>query len=273
MAVLATQQIKKMRGGAQSHLMLGMDGVPYVVKFQNNPQHSRILVNEWLANHLIRIVGLPAPPCEIVEVSPWLIENTQALVISVGARMEPCRPGLHYGSQFIGGLMPGQSVDYLPEAQLTQLRNISDFAGMLVMDKWTCNSDGRQAVFHRKPREKRYAATYIDHGFCFGGGEWAYRDAPLRGVFARNAVYTEVIGWESFEPWMSKVGTLTIDRIWAIANQVPPDWYQGDVDALERLVEQLDARRGRIAELISSFRASSRNPFPHWTQTVIPSGS
>lgn len=273
MAVLATQQIKKMRGGAQSHLMLGADGVPYVVKFQNNPQHSRILVNEWLATHLIRMVGLPAPPCEILEVSSWLIENTHALVMSSGGTIEPCRPGLHFGSQFVGGLMPGQSVDYLPEAQLTLLRNISEFTGMLVMDKWTCNSDGRQAIFHRKPREKRYAATYIDHGFCFGAGEWVYRDAPLRGVFARNSVYAGIKGWESFAPWMSKVETLTMDRMWAIANQVPPDWYQGDLDALEKLIEQLDSRRARVPELIASFRASSRNPFPLWTQTVIPMSS
>ena len=34
-----------MRGGAQSHLMRCDDGNYYVVKFQNNPQHRRVLVN------------------------------------------------------------------------------------------------------------------------------------------------------------------------------------------------------------------------------------
>ncbi len=38
-----------MRGGAQSHLMRCDDGYYYVVKFQNNPQHRRILVNEGFA--------------------------------------------------------------------------------------------------------------------------------------------------------------------------------------------------------------------------------
>ena len=188
-AVLAIQQIRKMRGGAQGHLMYCDDGVPYVVKFQNNPQDLRVLVNEWLATHLARIVGLPSPPCEVVEVTPWLIENSQELSIIVGERMEPCLPGLHFGSQFIGGLMPGNSVDYLPEQQLADVRNLGDFAGMLVFDKWTCNSNGRQAVFHRKQRERKYTATFIDHGFCFGAGEWEFHDAPLRGVFARNLVY------------------------------------------------------------------------------------
>jgi GTPase len=39
LAVLAVQQIRRMRGGAQGQLMLGADGHAYVVKFQNNPQH------------------------------------------------------------------------------------------------------------------------------------------------------------------------------------------------------------------------------------------
>ncbi len=38
LAVLAVQAIRKMRGGAQSQLMLGADGKLWVVKFQNNPQ-------------------------------------------------------------------------------------------------------------------------------------------------------------------------------------------------------------------------------------------
>ncbi len=49
MAVLAVQHIRRMRGGAQGQLMLGADGHIYVVKFQNNPQHMRVLANELLA--------------------------------------------------------------------------------------------------------------------------------------------------------------------------------------------------------------------------------
>jgi hypothetical protein len=38
LAVQAVQQIRRLRGGAQGHLMLGADGNLWVVKFQNNPQ-------------------------------------------------------------------------------------------------------------------------------------------------------------------------------------------------------------------------------------------
>ena len=68
-----------MRGGAQGHLMFGDDGHFYVVKFQNNPQHVRVLANELLATRIAERVGLPVPVTEVMEVSDWLIENTQEL--------------------------------------------------------------------------------------------------------------------------------------------------------------------------------------------------
>jgi len=46
----AIEQIRRMRGGAQSQLMRCSDENYYVVKFQNNPQHRRILVNEFGVN-------------------------------------------------------------------------------------------------------------------------------------------------------------------------------------------------------------------------------
>jgi hypothetical protein len=56
----ALEQIRRMRGGAQSHLMRCSDGNYYVVKFQNNPQHRRIPVNELLGTRLASRLGLPA---------------------------------------------------------------------------------------------------------------------------------------------------------------------------------------------------------------------
>ena len=117
MAVLAVQQIRRMRGGAQGQLMLGADGHVYVVKFQNNPQHMRVLANEFLASRLATAAGLTAPEAELVEVSSWLVENTPELEMDLGKSRVRCQPGLQFGSRFVGGLMPGQVVDYLPEEQ------------------------------------------------------------------------------------------------------------------------------------------------------------
>jgi hypothetical protein len=264
LAVLAVQQIRRMRGGAQGQLMLGADGNIYVVKFQNNPQHTRVLANEFLASRLALAVGLTVPEIELVEVSSWLIENTPELRMDLGRTQVRCQPGLQFGSRFVGGLMPGQVVDFLPEEQLAEVRNVEEFAGILGLDKWTGNANGRQAVFTRKQRERRYRTAFIDFGFCFHAGDWKFEDIPLRGVYYRNDVYREVTGWDSFEPWLTRLETLPAETVWAAANEIPPEWYGGDLGEMERLVEKLLARRGMIRSLIEDFGRSDRRPFPKW---------
>lgn len=52
--------------------------------------------------------------------------------------------------------------------------------------------------------------------------------------------------------------------MWAAANEIPPEWYGGDLGEMEALVEKLLARRNRIRELIEAFGNSDRKPFPKW---------
>ncbi len=254
-----------MRGGAQSQLMLGSDGKLWVVKFQSNPQHVRVLANEMIATRLAAAAGLTVPVCDVMQVTEWLVANTAEMVFEAGrGEIRRYDGGLQFGSQFVGGLMPGQVVDYLPEQHLSEVRNLEEFAGMLVIDKWTGNCNGRQAIFSRKARERRYRATFIDQGFCFNAGEWTFPDSPLRGVYPRNLVYAGVSGWDSFEPWLSRVEAMRAELLWAAAEGIPPEWYGGDGRELERLIETLRGRQGRIRELIESFRDSDRRPFPKW---------
>ncbi len=271
--IQATQHVRRMRGGAQSHLMRCDDGHFYVVKFQNNPQHKRVLANELLATRLAERAGLPVPQTRVVEVSQWLIEHTTDLRVVAGNAGEPCSAGLQFGARFVVDPLEGQVFDYLPESMLDRVRNISDFAGMLCIDKWTCNSNGRQAVFWKKSRERKYTATFIDQGYCFNAGEWTFPDSPLRGVYARNEVYGNIRGWDSFEPWLTRVEQMDDVTIAESADGIPPEWH-GDTGALERLIETLYSRRKRVRELITMFRDSSRNPFPAWGQSVmVPSSA
>ena len=246
--------------------MLGADGHVYVVKFQNNPQHTRVLANEFLASRIALAAGLTAPEAVLVDVSSWLVENTPELEMDLGKTRIRCQPGLQFGSRFVGGLMPGQVVDYLPEEQMTAVRNLDEFAGILALDKWTGNANGRQAVFARKQRERRYRAVFIDYGYCFHAGEWRFEDIPLRGVYYRNDVYREIAGWAAFEPWLTRLETMAAETVWAAASEIPPEWYGGDLSEMEALVEKLLARRGRIRELIVEFARSDRKPFPKWVE-------
>ena len=286
---LAVEHVRRMRGGAQAHLMRCDDGGYYIVKFQNNPQHLRILANEMLATRLAARLGLCVPQVEVVEVRPEMIAYTSDLVIQLGLGRKPCSAGKQFGSQFPGHPARMTVHDFLPDEQLGGVRNLPDFLGIFVFDKWTCNTNGRQAIFFREPgaisRTGRFAgpagggssavtqprhlcplcAMMIDHGFCFNAGEWDFPDAPLRGLYARHRVYQGVAGMEAFEPWLDRLEKQITEAVLGEeAGHIPPEWYADDWQALERLIERLYARRKRVRELILSARNSGRDPFPNW---------
>jgi hypothetical protein len=242
------------------------DGHFYVVKFRNNPQHMRVLANELLGTRLAQQAGLPVPATEVVDVGEWLVEHTPELNIQLAHNTIQCQAGLQFGSRYVVSPMEGQVFDYLPVEMLDRVRNLETFAGMLAMDKWTGNANGRQAAFWRKLRERKYTATFIDQGYCFNAGEWTFPDYPLRGVYARNEVYASVRGWESFEPWLSRIEKMEEDTVWSLAGEIPPEWYGGEWEELEKLVQTLIRRRGTVRELIEAFRVSPRRPFPEWKQ-------
>src|SRR5579885_957275 len=240
----ALEQIRRMRGGAQSHLMRCSDGHYYVVKFQNNPQHRRILVNELLGTKLASRLGLPTTPVAIVHVAEELIRLTPELAMEMPRSRVPCQAGLQFASRFPGDPRRAALHDFLPDEQLRAVDNLHDFAGMLVFDKWTCNTNGRQTLFLRGANgdgaEGSYHTVMIDQGFCFNAGEWNFPDAPLRGLYARNRVYEGVTGEESFGPWLERLEKRITERVFdELVGQIPPEWYGEDIDSVYRLAEQL----------------------------------
>jgi hypothetical protein len=266
----ALEHVRRMRGGAQSHLMRCDDGHFYVVKFQNNPQADtaggRILVNEWLGTRVAARMGLPVPPCKLVEVPAALIAHTPDLCIQLPSRREPCRPGLQFGSLYPGHPAYAVVLDLLPDEQLRAVTNIETFVGVLVADKFLCNCDGRQAIFH-PDAAGGYSVRFIDFGFMANAGFWKFPDAPLRGLFARHSVYVGVHGMETFAPWLERVGRLDSSVIGALADEIPPEWYQDERAALEQLIEQLARRRPLVRQMILDAKNSSRQPFVNWRES------
>ncbi|HYK39172.1 MAG TPA: HipA family kinase [Candidatus Eremiobacteraceae bacterium] len=86
----ALEHIRRMRGGAQSHLMRCSDENYYVVKFQNNPQHPRILVYEMLGTRLAARLGLPTTPVAVILVEEELIRLTPELSVELPHSRMPC---------------------------------------------------------------------------------------------------------------------------------------------------------------------------------------
>lgn len=269
--VYAVEHIRRMRGGTQAHLLRCSDGRYYVVKFQNNPQGLRVLANDFLGTLLARRLELPVPQVAIVDVSPGLIENSEQMAIELGRGSRRCCPGLCFGSRCPSERAPFgrpvlRNLDFLPAALSQSVVNLADFAGMLVFDKWTCNTDRRQTILVRTHGTASYRVLMIDHGLCFNGSEWSFPDAPLRGLYNHPAVYETVHGFEAFGPWLDRLkDAVDRDILDQIAAEIPSEWYGGDTDALARLLDRLDYRRGRIRDLLWSARQASPESFTNWT--------
>src|SRR6266446_1161253 len=126
--ISAVQHLSRLRGGSQSHLLRASDGACYVTKFQNNPQHVRILANEMFATNLGQWLGLPMPRVEVIDVSNWLIQHTDDLRVEVGRAAIPCSSGKQLASLYAGDKIEATLFDYLPDATLKNVVNLDDFA-------------------------------------------------------------------------------------------------------------------------------------------------
>ena len=266
MILKAVEHIAPLRGGSQAQIMRTNNGAYFAVKFQGNPQHTRVLANEYLACRLAQLMGLRVPHPVILEVDAATIRE-QNIAFAYAEHRVPVKPGLQFGSSLI---RDEQTWDWLPRSLLGRIKNLQEFLGVLAFDKWTCNADGRQAVFQRGGQQRGYTATFIDFGYAFNAGEWTFPDSPLRGTYAMNDVYKGARSLEDFAPWLQRIARVSARQLEQIAADVPPEWY-GEAEDMERLLEELLRRREMVPQLIEDFRTSSRNPFPRWHTKRAPS--
>jgi hypothetical protein len=276
MPVRARNFIRKMRGGSQPHLIEGVDGAFYVVKFSNNPQHRRILINEWLACAFLRYLQIHVPDTALVEITPQFIAANPDLYFSLGSRREPVIPGLHFGSKMAVHPDRVAIFDFLPDKLLEKIENRSEFLGILAFDKWAGNADSRQAVFFRArakswtplkgdaPARVGFFAQMIDHGFVFNGPNWRFNDSPLQGLYFRTSVYTEVRSLDSFQPWLDMVSNFPIEVIDSAWKEIPSEWLRDDEAELESLLEALLKRCALVPRLLEEIRRERPSAFPNW---------
>ncbi|HSU59834.1 MAG TPA: HipA family kinase [Bryobacteraceae bacterium] len=257
-----------MRGGAQAHLVEAESGENYVLKSSNNPQHRRILTNEWLSCAILRYLQIFVPDTALIELTPEFIRDNPELYISTGSKRKAIPPGIHFGSRLYVNPDRAAIFDFVPDGILTKLQNRRDFLGTLVFDKWVGNADSRQAVFFRTRTDRApkagLFAQMIDHGFAFNGPHWTFCDSPLHGTYFRTSVYDEIRSLDSFQPWLDIVEHFPVEVIERALKEIPPDWLQGDEHELEAMLEKLIIRRSRVCALINEIRHNRPPVFANW---------
>lgn len=275
MPLNARRHVRKMRGGAQAHLIEADDGQFYVVKLRENPQHRRVLINESVSAVFLRYLELSAPEVVIVSVSPEFLAANPEVGIRLASQVVPASPGWHFGSRYPGDPGTIAVYDFVPDALLLGVVNLRDFLGILAFDKWAGNADGRQCVFFRSrihewsaartESHPGFLAWMIDHGFAFNGPYWDFPDSPLQGLYHRPLVYEQVRSLRDFEPWLERISNFPLEVMDEAYRRVPLQWLNGDLDTLEALLENLLRRRKRVPELIEQCRNCRPALFPNWT--------
>jgi hypothetical protein len=276
MPIDAKRLVRRMRGGAQAHLMECADGNYYVVKFRNNPQHRRILVNEWIASVFLNYLQISTPRTAIVNLPAEFLAANPEIHIQLGSRRGEVEPGWHFGSRYPGDPAKVMVYDFVPDLLLDKVVNREEFLAALVFDKWISNADARQAVFFRArlqqwspsaadgPQRLGFVAHMMDNGYVFDGPHWTLSDSPLLGLYFRPSVYGGVKSLDDFQPWLDRVVHFPEEIVDQAQKQIPPHWLEGDEAALDSLLLKLMARRKRVPDLINDSRRGRINPFPAW---------
>jgi len=266
--VEAVAPIRKMRGGSQAHLIATSDNHQCIVKFLNNPQGRRTLVNEVIGHFCATRIDISTPQLCLVSLSESFLASHPSLAIERRGRSEAILPGIHLGSRHASSRSTALVYDFLPSPLLHQVSNVNEFLGALVLDKLLANVDYRQAVFTRIPNAtgtKAFRSQIIDHGRMFGGADWRFSDSPLFGVYIDRNVYRSVKSMADFEPWISRADTkLDQSFLGWVLSRIPHEWIEGDRSELESVIDRVLMRRRKLRELILDVQASPSTPFPNW---------
>lgn len=251
--VKVSHQVRLLPGSSKSQLTYCSDGNYYAVKLRANGSASRNLIAEYVGAQLAHLVDLPVPKCQIVAPPD-------------GLEWSDCGP--HVGSKFLARSPGSMSIDLLPSHFLGRVLNLETFAGVLAFDEWTANRSPRKAVFHRRRHNTEFTASFINFDRCFGDGlDWNISSAD-RCCYCNPLVYKHVINWDSFEPYLSRITTITPDSLWSVANGVPQQWREDEPNYLERIIETLLLRRTRVHHFLVKAIETNSGGFERWSSTA-----
>jgi hypothetical protein len=249
------------RGGSRSQLMACEDAsgmVEYVVKFRENPQGVRVLVNELVAGSCAGLLAMPCPEVALVEVTDDLINAEPNLAQFVGRAVSP---GMHYGIKYVRNAYRKP-----PPGYVAKIANPADIASVIAFDAWTLNSDrnneGNYLILNPDFAPRRIYYATIDHGHCFGQPNWDETIVSKIDDVNLNfppELAAAVTGGAPFEEILRAIEAVTEADISAIIGAIPSSWDcpQGHRDALRRF---LCGRAKKVRQVIDNNKAK----FPGW---------
>lgn len=248
-----------MRGGSQAAL-IDTDMGCFVVKWLQNPQHRRVLINEAICSELLRHLRIATPLWAPVHVDRDFLARYPQARIEQGHGYREILPGRHFGSRVAPVVRPEFTWDLLPPGLIGRVRNRWDFLKALVFDVWVDNRDSRQAVFFRIP-DYGFRAEMIDQGHCLGfdGAEWRFAGTiPRRPFPGIEELYLAPEAERIYGCVVAAIRQLRHDGMTSLIDQLPPEWILRDRGAITNTLGQLVNRASRLPTLVADTIAGIR---------------
>lgn len=240
-------------GRSRPLLVESFDGSRFVLKYKNNRQGLRVLVNEYVATQLAPVLGAPCPPSEILDLPHELIAVAD---LRVPNSTELVAGGLSFGSVYMD-----QAFDSPPVPLMEGVENRHQAAGAIVLDTWTLNGDrtrnpGNIIAYPVPGATSTYRFAVIDQGHCFTGPGWTQgsleRAVDCTALQGNNPILKPgVAGRVSFEPFLVRLESMEESHIRSVIERVPEEWGMSAQEGAA-LAEFLEVRRKKIRGIIDA---------------------
>lgn len=241
------------------------DNNTYAVKFVQNPNGPRILVNEYICAEIGIDLKLPLA-------NPTLIYSGADFVNDYGAEISSHldAKSIQVGMQF-GTLKVKKATLITSTAMLGEAKNLEIIPEIIIFDQFICNGDRGQNMGNLLFDIEKKEIVVIDHTHAFKlGSLWDAQQLkhhmigkPFEMFETDGYVYKKLIhfidGYNPFHSILEKISGMTDDRLWHIINGVPEEWLVS-IEEKELLHQYLCDRKKRIEEVLPLLR----NQLPRW---------
>jgi hypothetical protein len=250
-------------GCTKPYYLLCDDGEQYAVKFKENPESCRVLINEFVCAELAQLLDLPLAEPKFIYLDESFVEDHGAQIsVHVG---EEITTGTHFGTQKVK-----KAFQIFNSQMIEEAVNINCVPEIILFDHLICNKDrdsnGGNLLFDHNTKQ----IVLIDHTHAFDLGPlWNAIELKRRvnePFFALNAhgfVYKKLVpfvrGNNPFATILDKMLSLNDDDLWHIINNIPSEWHITPEEK-EALLEYLSDRLNRIEQVLPCIKPT----LPYW---------
>lgn len=249
----ASRPISLIKNGVTKPYLINCSGEEYVVKFLQNPEGNKALINEYVCAKFAQLLNLPIADPVLVNISEEFL-NDYGGVIEEHVE-EVVEPGIHFGSKKIKKAFPINSTSLVRKAT-----NKDIIASLILFDHIICNKDRDSNAGNLIYDYSNNKIVVIDHTHAFDIGPlWDDTQLKIRIGEGMNAfdmtgyLYNKLIpfidGHNPFSNVLFNVGLVSKEILEDIMNNIPQSWNINTKEEVV-LVEYLLDRISRVDEIL-----------------------